>query len=66
MTPLMKTTLLRTRKDRLVTVTRIQNVCSTELPEATDPSAVTLPDNTEDSQAILEELELLFVGCLTS
>ena len=32
-------------------------LCGIDLPEATDPSAVTLPENTEGSRAILEEWE---------
>ena len=32
-------------------------LCGTDLPEATDPSAVTLPENMEESRAILEEWE---------
>ena len=32
-------------------------LCGTDLSEASDPSVVTLPDNTEESQAILEEWE---------
>ena len=32
-------------------------LCGIDLPEATDPSAVTLPDNMEESRAILEEWE---------
>ena len=30
-------------------------LCGIDLPEVTDPSAVTLPENMEESQAILEE-----------
>ena len=32
-------------------------LCGIDLPEATDPSAVTLPENMEESRAILEEWE---------
>ena len=32
-------------------------LCGTDLPEATDPSAVTLPENTEENRAIFEEWE---------
>ena len=32
-------------------------LCGIDLPEATDPSAVTLPENMEESRAIIEELE---------
>ena len=33
------------------------DLCGIDLPEATDPSAVTLPENMEESRAILEEWE---------
>ena len=32
-------------------------LCGLDVPEATDPSAVTLPENTEESRAIFEEWE---------
>ena len=32
-------------------------MCGIDLPGATDPSAVTLPENMEESRAILEEWE---------
>ena len=32
-------------------------LCGIDLPEATDPSAVTLPENMEENRAVLEEWE---------
>ena len=52
----MNTTLQRTRTGRLVT-DQSPELCDIDLPEAADPSAVTLPENMEESRAILEERE---------